>query len=85
MRITACGRQKTKDVSEHAFPILNPYALGSRFSVPCLPLVGENEKIYSAQSAVRRLNRIAPQVNADLVISKVLAFLDEPVGAAPAA
>ena len=63
------------------------------FSVPCLFLVGENEKIYSAKAAVRRLNRVAPQVKveiipgcghdltmvqADLVVSKVLAFLDEP-------
>jgi pimeloyl-ACP methyl ester carboxylesterase len=62
------------------------------FRVPCLFLAGENEKIYSAKAAVRRLNRVAPQVNAeiipgaghdltivqaDLVLSKVLAFLGE--------
>jgi len=62
------------------------------FRVPCLFLVGENEKIYSAKAAVRRLNRVAPQikaeiipgaghdltiVQADLVVSEVLAFLAE--------
>ena len=65
-----------------------------RFSVPGLFLVGENEKIYSPKAAVRRLNRVAPQirteiipgaghdltlVQADLVAKKVLEFLDEPV------
>jgi pimeloyl-ACP methyl ester carboxylesterase len=60
------------------------------FRVPCLFLVGANEKIYSAEAAVRRLNRVAPQVKAeiipgaghdlamvypDLVTSKVLEFL----------
>jgi pimeloyl-ACP methyl ester carboxylesterase len=65
------------------------------FSVPCLFLVGENEKIYSAGAAVGRLKRVAPQVKAeiisgaghdltmvraDLVIRKVLAFLGEPAG-----
>lgn len=62
------------------------------FRVPCLFLVGENEKIYSAQAAVRRLKRVAPQVKAEIipraghdlmmlqadpVIGKVLAFLDQ--------
>jgi len=71
------------------------------FSVPCLFLVGENEKIYSAEAAVRRLKRVAPQVRAeiipgaghdltivqaDLVVRKVLGFLGERAGAeAPAA
>jgi pimeloyl-ACP methyl ester carboxylesterase len=71
------------------------------FGVPCLFLVGENEKIYSAQAAVRRLNRVAPQirteiipgaghdltmVQADLVVRKVLEFLGEQAeAAAPAA
>jgi pimeloyl-ACP methyl ester carboxylesterase len=69
------------------------------FSVPCLFLVGENEKIYSAEKAVRRLNRVAPQVKteiipgaghdltivqADLVAKKVLDFLGEQAGAAAA-
>jgi len=65
------------------------------FRVPCLFLVGENEKIYSAQAAVGRLKRVAPQVKAeiipgaghdltmvqaDLVVGKVLAFLGERAG-----
>ena len=60
--------------------------------VSLLFLVGENEKIYSAQKAVQRLHRVAPQikaeiiphaghdlwaVQADLVTRKILAFLDE--------
>jgi len=70
------------------------------FSVPCLFLVGENEKIYSAKAAVRRLKRVAPQVKAevvpgaghdltmvqaDLVARKVLTFLGERTGAAATA
>jgi pimeloyl-ACP methyl ester carboxylesterase len=71
------------------------------FEVPCLFLVGQNEKMYSAQAAVRRLNRVAPQikteiipgaghdltmVQADLVVRKMLRFLDEQAGVtAPAA
>jgi pimeloyl-ACP methyl ester carboxylesterase len=67
------------------------------FRVPCLFLVGENEKIYSAKAAVRRLNRVAPEVKAeiipgaghdltivqaDLVVSKVLGFMGERAAAA---
>ena len=37
------------------------------FVVPCLFLVGEHEKIYSAAAAVRRLGRVAPQVKAEIV------------------
>jgi pimeloyl-ACP methyl ester carboxylesterase len=37
-----------------------------RFRVPCLFLVGEHEKIYSARAAVRRLNRVAPQVKTEI-------------------
>jgi pimeloyl-ACP methyl ester carboxylesterase len=62
------------------------------FRVPCLFLVGEHERIYSAEAAVRRLRRVAPQVKAeimrgaghdltlvrpDLVTAKALAFLSE--------
>jgi len=36
--------------------------------VPCLFLVGEHEKIYSARAAVRRLQRVAPQVKAEMVL-----------------
>ncbi len=60
------------------------------FRPPCLFMVGENEKIYSARKAVERLNRIAPHVKTeiipgaghdltivhpDLVMSKALEFL----------
>jgi pimeloyl-ACP methyl ester carboxylesterase len=66
------------------------------FRVPALFLVGEHEKIYSAAAAVKRLNRVAPQVRteiipgaghdmtivkADLVAERILAFLGEPVPA----
>jgi pimeloyl-ACP methyl ester carboxylesterase len=35
--------------------------------VPTLFMVGENEKIYSAQKAVRRLNRVAPQIETEII------------------
>ena len=38
-----------------------------RFRVPSLFLVGESEKIYSAQKAVRRLNRVAPQIKTEII------------------
>lgn len=62
------------------------------FNVPSLFLVGEHEKIYSAQKAVSRLYRIAPQiktgiiphaghdlsfVQAELVTKSILDFLGE--------
>lgn len=65
--------------------------------MPCLFLVGENEKIYSAKAAVGRLNRVAPQVKAeiipgaghgltlvqpDILARRVLAFLGEREGVA---
>jgi len=34
---------------------------------PVLFLVGENEKIYSAHSAVRRLNSLAPQIKTEII------------------
>jgi pimeloyl-ACP methyl ester carboxylesterase len=61
--------------------------------MPTLFLVGENEKIYSAQKAVQRLREVAPRiktetiphaghdlafVQADLVNRKILEFLREP-------
>ena len=64
------------------------------FSVPCLFLAGENEKIYSAHKAVQRLSRVAPQiraeiiphaghdawvVQADMFTRKMLDFLAEPI------
>ena len=63
------------------------------FKIPCLFMIGEHEKIYSAQQAVNRLNRVAPQikteiiphaghdlwfVQADIVTSKILDFLSDP-------
>ena len=63
-------------------------------------LVGENEKIYSGPAAVRRLKRVAPQVQAEiipgaghdlmmvhpeLVTRKVLQFLGEQEAAMAAA
>jgi pimeloyl-ACP methyl ester carboxylesterase len=68
-----------------------------RWSVPCLFLVGEHEKIYSPTAAPRRLRRVAPLVQAeiipgaghdlscaqpDLVARRVLEFLNEPVALA---
>jgi len=87
-------------VAEHCFAplpmvaasVLNDKSL-SDFLVPCLVLIGENEKVYSALKAVQRLNRVAPQikteiindaghdawvVKADVVTRKVLDFLNEP-------
>ena len=61
--------------------------------VPTLYLVGEHEKIYPAQKAVQRLNRVAPWITtkivphaghglnatqAELVNKKVLDFLKQP-------
>lgn len=61
--------------------------------VPTLFVVGEHERIYSAQKAVRRLNKVAPQiktemipqaghdlivVQAEMINSKVLDFLKQP-------
>jgi len=63
------------------------------FNVPSLFLVGEHEKMYSAQKAVSRLNRVAPQikteiipqaghdlwlVQAEIVTGKILDFLGDP-------
>ena len=36
------------------------------FRVPCLFLVGEHERIYSARAAVRRLERVAPHVKTEI-------------------
>ena len=62
-------------------------------NVPTLYLVGENEKIYSPQEAIQRLNRISPQINtalipnaghdltvvqSDMVNKIILNFLEQP-------
>ena len=36
-------------------------------SVPALYIIGENEKVYSAQKALKRIHNIAPQINTVLV------------------
>lgn len=61
--------------------------------VPTLYLVGENEKIYSAKKALRRLRAVAPQIESavipgaghdltivqeDLVDGRILDFLKQP-------
>lgn len=46
--------------------VLNDNSLRN-FNVPGLFLVGEHEKIYSAQKAVSRLNRIAPQIRTEII------------------
>jgi pimeloyl-ACP methyl ester carboxylesterase len=68
------------------------------FGVPCLYMVGENEKIYPAHKAVERLNRVVPQIQtrlvpgaghdlwmlkADLVTTGILSFLAGPEPGAP--
>jgi pimeloyl-ACP methyl ester carboxylesterase len=77
--------------------LVNPTVLTDQelqsIKVPALYLVGENEKIYSAQRAVQRLKEVAPQikteviphaghdlttVQAEMVNRKVLDFLSRP-------
>jgi len=38
-----------------------------KIKVPALYLVGENEKIYSAQKAIQRLNKVAPHIRAEVI------------------
>jgi pimeloyl-ACP methyl ester carboxylesterase len=35
--------------------------------VPTLYLVGEHEKIYSAQKAIQRLHKVAPHIKAEVI------------------
>ena len=73
-------------------PILKDEELQS-IKVPTLYLVGENEKLYSAQKAIERVNRIAPHIKTDTILNaghdlsivqaeivnrKVLDFLKQP-------
>jgi len=77
--------------------LVNPHVLTSsdlqRINTPALFLVGENEKIYSAQEAVERLNAVAPNietaiipnaghdltmVQANVVNEKILDFFEKP-------
>ncbi len=54
-------------------PILTPTVLTDaelrNFKVPTLFLVGENEKIYSAQATVQRIRSLAPQWKAEIIPS----------------
>ncbi|MGA2735918.1 MAG: alpha/beta hydrolase [Bryobacteraceae bacterium] len=80
-----------------ALTVLQDHELRS-LRVPTLFLVGEHEKIYSAEKAVRRLNSIAPRVRTEiipdaghdltiaqpeLVSRKILEFLTCPPDEAP--
>lgn len=47
-------------------PVIGDKALQG-LRVPTLFLVGENEKIYSPQKAVQRLNRLAPQIKTEII------------------
>jgi pimeloyl-ACP methyl ester carboxylesterase len=51
--------------------IVNPTAIKeseiSNLEAPTLFLVGENEKTFSPQKAIQRLNRIAPQVKTEII------------------
>jgi pimeloyl-ACP methyl ester carboxylesterase len=79
------------------WPTVLDDAAWRRWTVPCLFLVGAHEKIYSPEAAVKRLRRVAPLVEAeivpgaghdltmiqpDVVASRVLEFLGEPTGRA---
>jgi len=46
--------------------VLNDQELQS-IKVPALYLVGENERIYSAQKAVQRLNEVAPHIKTEII------------------
>ncbi|HEU0294806.1 MAG TPA: alpha/beta hydrolase [Anaerolineales bacterium] len=47
-------------------PVIGDKALQS-LRVPTLFLVGENEKIYSPQKAIQRLNRLASQIQTEII------------------
>ena len=86
-------------MAEHCFaplPLIPATVLDDKtlkdFPVPCLFLIGEHEKMYSAQKAVERIHHIAPQirteiipqaghdltfVQAELVTRMILSFLSE--------
>ncbi len=74
-------------------PVMTDAELQALQQVPILFLLGEKEKIYSAQKAVQRLNRVAPQLQVAIVPQaghdfigtqveqvnrRVLAFLQQP-------
>jgi pimeloyl-ACP methyl ester carboxylesterase len=51
--------------------LVNPTVLTDeelrRIEMPALFLVGENEKVYSAQKAVERLQEVAPQIKTEMI------------------
>jgi pimeloyl-ACP methyl ester carboxylesterase len=62
------------EVAERCFgplPLIIPRVMEEdvlqSLKVPSLFLVGENEKIYSAQKAVSRLSRVAPQIKTEII------------------
>jgi pimeloyl-ACP methyl ester carboxylesterase len=58
-----------RSVQRHKLPmpaVLTDIEWGS-LRTPALFLAGENEVIYSAEKAVRRLKRVAPQVTAEII------------------
>ncbi len=78
----AAGKQLTDDLIDEMyfsfrcfkrFPMMTPTVLTDaelqNFKVPTLFLVGENEKIYSAQAAVERIHRLAPRWKAEIIPS----------------
>lgn len=54
-------------------PIVKPTVLEDKelqnIKVPMLYLVGENEKIYSAEKAIQRLNNVAPHIKKEVIPS----------------
>lgn len=80
VRKDEAGRIRAEEMADEAFlamrcfkpkvmvypTVLKDEVLQS-ISVPALYLVGENEKLYSARKAIQRLNRVAPQINAEII------------------
>ncbi|MFC2160443.1 alpha/beta fold hydrolase [Acidobacteriota bacterium] len=74
------GRQDVEFITENAYlglrcfkpkMLVTPTVLTDEelhnFKVPTLFLIGENEKIYSAEDAVQRLKTIAPQIKVQVI------------------
>ena len=74
------GRRMAEEMADDAFMALRcfkpkrmvyPTVLKDEelqsIKVPTLYLVGENEKLYSAQKAVQRLNKVAPHIKAEII------------------
>jgi pimeloyl-ACP methyl ester carboxylesterase len=74
------GRRMAEEMADDAFMALRcfkpkrmvyPTVLKDEelqsIKVPTLYLVGENEKLYSAQKAIQRLNKVAPLIKAEII------------------